>query len=49
LQELVAADHQLFVATARHEDVEGWRLPNRRVWSVTGGALSETDASLPQE
>ena len=43
LQELAAREHQLFVATARPEDVAGWRPPGRRVWNVAGGVLTERE------
>jgi DNA replication and repair protein RecF len=41
LQERCARDHQVFVATARPEDVGGWRPEALRCWRVEAGALTE--------
>ena len=40
LQERCARDHQVFIATARPEDVEGWSPADRRTWRVENGSLS---------
>ncbi len=42
LQERCAADHQLIIATARPDDVAGWRPAELRTWRVDGGRLEET-------
>jgi DNA replication and repair protein RecF len=39
LQERAVRDHQVFVATARPGDVDGWRPEHLRTWRVEGGAL----------
>jgi len=49
LQELAAAEHQLFVATARHDDVAGWRPPDRKVWWVAQGALSADQETADED
>lgn len=41
LQERTAADHQVFIATARAEDVEGWTHASRRTWTVRGGEIQD--------
>lgn len=41
LQERCARDHQVFVATARPEDVEAWRPEAMRRWRVEAGVLTE--------
>jgi DNA replication and repair protein RecF len=41
LQERCARDHQVFVASARPEDVDRWRPESRRCWRVEAGALIE--------
>ncbi len=41
LQERCARDHQVFVATARPDDVGGWRPDALRCWRVEAGALTE--------
>ncbi|MFO7653199.1 MAG: DNA replication and repair protein RecF [Candidatus Krumholzibacteriia bacterium] len=43
LQDLAVADHQLLVATARAEDVAGWRPAHRKVWTVAAGVLTVGD------
>ncbi len=43
LQERCARDHQLFIATARADDVAGWNPEGMRQWRVEDGRL----ASLP--
>ena len=39
LQEQSIRDHQIFIATARSEDVAGWQPPGMRVWEVKRGKL----------
>ena len=41
LQERCARDHQVFVATARPEDIGGWRPEAMRCWRVEAGVLTE--------
>lgn len=41
LQERCARDHQVFVATARPEDVGGWHPDALRSWRVDAGVLTE--------
>lgn len=43
LQDMTARDHQVFIATARPEDVEGWHPDRTRRWSVSAGRI-EIDA-----
>jgi len=40
LQERTAIDHQVFIATARAEDVEGWQPADVRTWTVHEGAVT---------
>ncbi len=40
LQERTADDHQVFIATARAEDVSGWKPDALRTWSVHEGAVT---------
>lgn len=40
LQERTAADHQVFIATARNEDVAGWDPPGRRTWRIDAGRVT---------
>jgi DNA replication and repair protein RecF len=40
LQERTAIDHQVFIATARAEDVEGWQPADARTWTVREGAVT---------
>lgn len=40
LQERTAADHQVFIATARGEDVAGWDPPGRRTWRIVDGRVT---------
>jgi len=40
LQERTAADHQVFIATARGEDVAGWEPPGRRTWRIDAGRVT---------
>ena len=44
LQEMTARDHQVFIATAREDDVAGWCPKGLRKWSVTAGQIGEIDA-----
>ncbi len=39
LQDMTARDHQIFIATARPEDVEGWRPVRASCWSVHAGRI----------
>jgi DNA replication and repair protein RecF len=39
LQELSVQHHQLFIATARSEDIAGWQPSDMRVWEVAQGGL----------
>jgi len=41
LQEMCAAEHQLLIATARPDDVAGWRPDSLRAWQVREGRLEE--------
>jgi DNA replication and repair protein RecF len=41
MRERCARDHQVFVATARPEDVGGWRPDALRCWRVDAGVLTE--------
>jgi DNA replication and repair protein RecF len=41
LQERSLRDHQVFVATARQEDVADWRPVERRLWRVQQGVIEE--------
>lgn len=40
LQDLCARDHQIFIATARADDVAGWHPPQLRRWRVVNGRLT---------
>jgi len=42
LQERCARDHQVFIATARRDDVEGWQPEHLRCWQVENGRLTQT-------
>ncbi len=39
LQQLTAERHQVFIATAREEDISGWQPEGRRLWRVTAGEV----------
>lgn len=39
LQERCAADHQLMIATARADDVAGWRPVDLRTWEINAGRV----------
>jgi DNA replication and repair protein RecF len=41
LREMSIRDHQVFMATARRDDVAGWRPEGLRVWDVERGKLTE--------
>jgi len=41
LQELTAADHQVFIATARREDIAAWHPSRHRVWHVRAGEVRQ--------
>ena len=48
LQEMASREHQVFVATARTDDIAGWRPAGLRVWRVEGGRfadVADTDES----
>jgi len=45
LQELSSRHHQVFVATARPNDVADWRPGEMKAWKVHGGEFTETDWS----
>lgn len=42
LQEMSSREHQVFIATARPEDVAGWRPPGLRAWRVAQGRFAAT-------
>jgi len=42
LQERTSTDHQVFIATARSEDVAQWHPEGRRTWIVEQGRITET-------
>jgi len=41
LQERCAVNHQIFIATARTDDVDGWQPESMSRWRVTGGELTK--------
>jgi len=43
LQEMAASLHQVFIATARPEDVEGWQPAEMRRWRVRAGEVTPDD------
>ncbi len=45
LQEMASRLHQVFIATARRDDVEGWNPDQLKVWQVTEGCFTETHLS----
>ncbi len=45
LQEMASRLHQVFIATARQDDVEGWTPDQLKAWRVTDGKFSESSAS----
>lgn len=50
LQEMASRLHQVFIASARLDDVEGWRPTDRKAWRVTEGRFTaftpETEPEL---
>jgi DNA replication and repair protein RecF len=44
LREMTAEDHQVFIASAREDDVAGWQPQGLRKWEVAGGKMDEIDA-----
>lgn len=44
LQEMSSREHQVFIATARPDDVAGWRPPGLRAWRVARGCFAAQDA-----
>ena len=40
LQEMSAVDHQVFIATARNDDIADWRPAGQRSWNVEAGSLT---------
>jgi len=47
LQELSSRDHQVFVATARQDDIVGWHPGMMKVWKVQEGGFTEAADDLP--
>ena len=47
LQELSCRDHQVFVATARPDDVAGWNPEEFKAWKVHEGEFTEATEDLP--
>ncbi len=47
LQELSCRDHQVFVATARPDDVAGWNPEEIKAWKVHEGRFTEAAEDLP--
>ena len=43
LQELAAKLHQVFIATARRDDVAGWHPDGLKAWRVQGGQFTELE------
>ncbi len=41
LQKMASRLHQVFIATARQDDVEGWHPDQRKIWRVSDGRISE--------
>jgi len=42
LQEMASRLHQVFIATARRDDVEGWNPDQLKAWQVTHGCFTES-------
>jgi DNA replication and repair protein RecF len=42
LQEMASRMHQVFIATARKDDVVGWQPDEMKTWNVSSGAFTET-------
>ncbi len=49
LQEMATRDHQVFVATARADDVETWRPQEWSAWQVAAGGFTVVDDLLRAE
>jgi DNA replication and repair protein RecF len=47
LQELSSRDHQVFVATARPDDIAGWNPADMKAWNVQEGGITEAADDLP--
>ena len=47
LQELSSRDHQVFVATARPDDVAGWQPGEMKAWKVQEGGFTEAADESP--
>ncbi len=47
LQEMSSRHHQVFVATARTDDIADWRPKEMKAWNVQGGGFTEADDELP--
>jgi DNA replication and repair protein RecF len=47
LQEMASQLHQVFIATARSDDVTGWHPDQMKTWQVAAGVFTETDESGP--
>jgi len=45
LQEMASRLHQVFVATARLDDVKGWQPPHLKSWTVDNGSFRESDTN----
>lgn len=41
LQKMASRLHQVFIATARKDDIEGWNPDQLKVWKVSGGHFTE--------
>ena len=46
LQKMASRLHQVFIATARPDDVEGWNPDQMKLWRVTDGSISEITQEL---
>jgi DNA replication and repair protein RecF len=43
LQEMASQLHQVFIATARRDDVSGWQPEQMKTWTVRAGEFTESD------
>jgi DNA replication and repair protein RecF len=43
LQEMSSRDHQVFIASARSDDITGWRPEGLRAWRVQGGRFTAVE------
>ena len=43
LQEMASRLHQVFIATARRDDVTGWHPDEMKTWNVSSGVFTETE------